>query len=429
MSIDIGTTITHGSYEYEIVEEINDGGFGRVFRAKRRPNGADIAVKIPAAHVLAHPIWRKKFAREARILANVKHPNVVKIVAFWEFPDGDMALAQELIEGAATLQEYIPQNPEHAPSVYLQVLYALRAIHGDGNGAAAIHRDLSPRNILVNRKGVVKVIDFGLAKEDPRATIVLTETGQYFGTRGCMAPEQVSDAADVDRRADLFALGRSMTAALQARHPEHAAPHKLGPPWNALCTHLTEHDADDRPQTASAALAEAFGAFAAHDIEIKDMAIHINEMKASPTLIGWPAICDAYYRRLGDLDQRQLILAAKLRRKVFRGAFDAGRFFDMVERSTAVTSLDDAFVDFEDLDPLGLLYAKVYPALDSERKKACFGRVARLAVRHHRYELMNKARTIYGSEADVSLARELTKILDTVDPNKVIHGRGVIPRD
>lgn len=86
MAITIGTKIRHGDHKYEIVGPINDGGMGDVFLGIRtEPTHCEVAVKVPKDHITAHPIWRRKFAREARILANVDHPNVVKIIAFWEF--------------------------------------------------------------------------------------------------------------------------------------------------------------------------------------------------------------------------------------------------------------------------------------------------------------------------------------------------------
>jgi serine/threonine-protein kinase len=88
----------------------------------------------------------------------------------------------------------------------------LRCTHGTSEDARAIHRDLSPRNILITQDGVAKIIDFGLAKEDPRTTTVLTVAGNAFGTPGCIAPEQRTDMAMVDHRADLYALGRSLAS-------------------------------------------------------------------------------------------------------------------------------------------------------------------------------------------------------------------------
>jgi serine/threonine protein kinase len=184
----IGMRVTQGENEYELVDLLAAGGFGEAYLAKQtKPVQRSVVVKAPKASIVTDPIWSKKFAREARILANIVHPNVVKVIAFWEFVDQqgkttDMALVQELVPGAKQLDEYLQAHPQDAVSVFLQTMYALRAFHVASN-PSIVHRDLSPRNILISDRGVVKVIDFGLSKEDPRATQVLTQTGEWFERR------------------------------------------------------------------------------------------------------------------------------------------------------------------------------------------------------------------------------------------------------
>jgi serine/threonine protein kinase len=428
MPIKTGSTITHGANEYIVRELINSGGFGDAYRAERiKPSPAEVVVKVPTLTVANDPIWSKKFEREARILANIDHPNVVKIVAFWKFKDGQNALVQEMVTGAQELPKYIASRPDAAPSLFLQTLYGLRAFHDQAN-PSAVHRDISPRNILVSDSGIVKIIDFGLAKEDPRATAVLTQTGERFGTPGCMSPEQLTDAASVDHRTDLFALGRSFAGALQQRHPGAANCAKLPEPWRTLCLRLTEHDENDRPPSAAVALAEAMAEFAAAGVPIENFPFHIAEMRSTPVSSGWSALCQSHFFRFTDFDQSDIQLLKKLGKDAFLPPFDANAFLDLLEDSTALAEFDSGDVTFDDADPLGVLYAALYPSLGATHKLVCFQRLCSTAVRLHRYSVMSDVRMVYGSETNPAIQAQLRAILDEKDgPPHTIHGRGIIP--
>lgn len=151
--LQIGTRVTQGSHEYVLKDLISSGGFGETFLTEQtKPYIKKVVVKVPKPHIATHPVWSKKFAREARILANINHANVVGIIAFWEFKDAagsvnEMALVQELVPGASNLDAYLRRNPNSAVSVFLQALYAVRAFHSPAS-PSVVHRDLSPRNIL-----------------------------------------------------------------------------------------------------------------------------------------------------------------------------------------------------------------------------------------------------------------------------------------
>lgn len=428
MPIKTGTKVTHGASEYLIRELISSGGFGDAYRAERtEPSIAEVVVKVPTATVASDPIWSKKFEREARILANIDHPNVVKIVAFWEFPDGERALVQEMVKGAQELAVYLSANPTHGPSLLLQTLYGLRAFHDQAN-PSAVHRDLSPRNILVSDTGVVKIIDFGLAKENPRTTAVLTQTGDWFGTPGCISPEQLTDAASVDHRTDLYALGRSFAAALQQRHPGAVHLGKLPEPWRTLCTHLCEHDAVDRPPSAAAALEEAMAAFARSGDAVENFVFHASEMLHRAPSPAWPALCQSHFFRMSDFRQSDIRLLHRARGGGFAPPFDANALLDVLERSTALSEFDNRTVSFEDGDPLGEVYSALYPYLDTSHKLVCFRRICKTAVQLHRYSVMGDVRVVFGGESNPAVQAQLLAILDSEDgPPHTIHGRGTIP--
>lgn len=431
MPINVGTRITQGQTIYEVRDLIKEGGFGRAFLAEKTapPPTTKVVVKVPKEAILAHPVWSQKFAREARILANISHPNVVKITAYWEFPapSNEKALVQEYITGATELNPYVAAHADEAAGLFLQALYGTRAFHESAN-PAVVHRDISPANILVSDTGQLKIIDFGLAKEDPRATLVLTITGEWFGTPGCMSPEQAVDSASVDHRTDLYALGRTFTAALQGRNPQHANPAALPEPWRTLCTKLTEHDAGDRYQTARETLSAAFAAFAQAGVKITGFRRHADEANGKQDLPGWADLCWAHFSAIPDLAQEDLAAASRLNGSVFAAPFGANQFFDQLESSGAIAAFGNSFVPFEHGDVLGRLYRRLYPHLDPPRRERCFDRLCKTAVDLHRYEVMGDVRQAYAIEKDAALLPRLLAILNQRDPQGVIEGRGTIPR-
>jgi Tol biopolymer transport system component len=194
---------------------------GEVYRARDSKLGREVALKILPAAVSADPERRARFAREARALAALNHPNIAQV---YGFEDGEpiSALTMELVDGE-DLSERIRRSPiafDDAIAIARQIGEALQAAHDRG----IIHRDLKPGNIKLRDDGTVKVLDFGLAKaldqgsgigdqgsgalsNSPTITTpAMTERGVILGTAAYMAPEQAKGKA-VDRRADIWAFG------------------------------------------------------------------------------------------------------------------------------------------------------------------------------------------------------------------------------
>src|SRR5262249_12293821 len=148
----------------------------------------------------------ERFAREARALARLSHPNIVAVHDFGE-SDGLFYLVMEYVDGANLrhVLEDGPLNPARAPAIIPQICEALQDAHQEG----IVHRDVKPENILLDRRGRVKIADFGLAKllGRPRAAFTLTGTNQVMGTLDYMAPEQRQRPQEVDHRADIYSLG------------------------------------------------------------------------------------------------------------------------------------------------------------------------------------------------------------------------------
>ena len=207
MSLPSGTRVG----PYEIAAQIGAGGMGEVYRARDTRLNRDIALKILPEAFASDPDRLARFIREAQLLASLNHPNIAGIYGLEE-ADGIRALALELVEGP-TLAERITRGAipvNEALPVARQIAAALEAAHEHG----IVHRDLKPANIKVTPDGVVKVLDFGLAKlvevgdrgvvhdrgvrlqpdltASPTITSpgMLTGVGVILGTAAYMAPEQ-----------------------------------------------------------------------------------------------------------------------------------------------------------------------------------------------------------------------------------------------
>jgi eukaryotic-like serine/threonine-protein kinase len=205
---------------YRIIEKIGAGGMGVVYRARDERLERDVALKVLPPGALADEEMRKRFRREALALSKLNHPNIATIHDFNTEKDVDF-LAMEYISGV-TLGEKSPRGalPEaEVVQVGKQAAEALEAAHEQG----LIHRDLKPGNIMVTPKGLVKVLDFGLAKLlRPSGTIIktLTVTGTQTlsGTLPYMAPEQL-EGREVDERTDIHALGAILYELATGKRP------------------------------------------------------------------------------------------------------------------------------------------------------------------------------------------------------------------
>jgi len=201
---------------YEIIGEIGAGGMGQVYRARDTKLGRDVAIKALPDLFASDPERLARLQREAQVLASLNHPNIAQIYGLEE-SSGIRALVMELIPGE-DLAARIARGPvpvAEALRIATQIADALEAAHEQG----IIHRDLKPANIKVSDDGVVKVLDFGLAKalapessaspdamQSPTLTARATQLGVILGTAAYMSPEQAK-GKPVDRRADMWAFG------------------------------------------------------------------------------------------------------------------------------------------------------------------------------------------------------------------------------
>jgi serine/threonine protein kinase len=210
---------------YEVVERLGAGGMGEVWRARDARLGRDVALKLLPDDVAHDPDRRRRFEREARLLAALNHPSIATLHGF-EQADGLLFLVMELVEGR-TLAEKVLAGPlpmTGALDLARQIADAIEAAHERG----ILHRDLKPQNIKVTPEGRVKLLDFGLGKvleagdsgaalsERLTATTDSTSAGSAVGTAPYMSPEQAKGQA-VDRRTDVWAFGCVLFEMLSGR--------------------------------------------------------------------------------------------------------------------------------------------------------------------------------------------------------------------
>jgi len=189
---------------------IGEGGMGQVYQARDARLDRDVAIKLLPADLAHDPDRLRRSEREARVLGALNHPNIAAIFGLEE-GDGITGLVLELVPGV-TLQQHIaargPLPLDDALAIARQIADALGAAHQHG----IVHRDLKPANIKITPDGVVKVLDFGLARtettglEGAETAVLVTGPGAILGTAAYMSPEQARGQA-TDRRTDIWAFG------------------------------------------------------------------------------------------------------------------------------------------------------------------------------------------------------------------------------
>ncbi|NDJ35469.1 MAG: serine/threonine protein kinase [Chloroflexi bacterium] len=239
---------THSLGEFSDMQLIGRGGMAEVYRAQHPTLNRPVAIKILPAHLADKKDFRVRFEREAKMIAQLKHPNIVHVYDYGEH-DSIYYMVMEFIDGhelSDILQE-TPLTVDEMLPIIEDVTAALDYAHSQG----VVHRDVKPSNIMLEQQGIgsmqstrAVLMDFGIARIVDRRTQI-TMTGM-IGTFDYMAPEQISESSAVDRRADVYALGVMCYEILTGR-----VPFKANNPGTVLLSHMTKPAPNPREQVSS----------------------------------------------------------------------------------------------------------------------------------------------------------------------------------
>jgi len=261
-------TIAAGRYRVE--EVLGRGGMATVYLARDDELERPVAVKVLAGHLADDPSFRDRFVREAKLAAQLSHPNVVQIYDAGE-DDGTPYIVMEYVEGRSLDDELDLEqrlDPARVVDLAVQVCGGLEHAHGAG----LVHRDIKPGNLLLRDDGTVKIADFGIARA--AETTRLTQMGSVLGTAAYLAPEQAL-GEEVTAAADIYSFGCVLYQCLTGRTPyvfeslaELAVKHReepippvrelrpeIAPELEAVVMRCLARNPDYRPHSA-AALAE-----------------------------------------------------------------------------------------------------------------------------------------------------------------------------
>jgi serine/threonine protein kinase len=205
-----GSRVSH----YRIIEKIGQGGMGVVYKAEDTKLRRTVALKFLPPYLTEDPSARERFIHEAQAASALDHHNICTIYEIDETEDSHTFISMACYEGN-TLRERLQRGPidlDEVLNIGIQISEGLTKAHRKG----IVHRDLKPANIMITDDGVVKIMDFGLAKLAGRTRI--TRTGTTVGTPAYMSPEQ-AQGGEVDERSDIFSLGVILYEMIAGRTP------------------------------------------------------------------------------------------------------------------------------------------------------------------------------------------------------------------
>jgi serine/threonine-protein kinase len=208
---------------YIVLSELGQGGMANVYLASHKNLGTEFAIKILDKRFISDDNIRKRFLAEARIMSRMNHPNVIRVSDLIDEPE-TVAFVMEYIPGE-TLKQHIDRmgklDVNAVKMLFSQMLAATKYIHELG----LIHRDIKPSNFMVTPDGVIKLMDFGIAKVSDAASSEYTGTGasQQMGTPMYMSPEQVRSTGTVTAATDIYSLGVTLWQMVSGTKPYDTA--------------------------------------------------------------------------------------------------------------------------------------------------------------------------------------------------------------
>jgi serine/threonine-protein kinase len=202
---------------YKILGKLGKGAMAVVYKAKQISLDRVVAIKVLPKRFSENPEYVKRFYQEGRAAAKLNHNNIVQAIDVGE-AGGYHYFVMEYVEGK-TLYEDLSAgrvfSEQEALDIVIQIAQALKHAHSMG----LIHRDIKPKNIMINQEGVVKLADMGLARETTDIEAAQSEAGKAYGTPYYIAPEQIRGEIDIDGRADIYGLGATFYHLVTGRVP------------------------------------------------------------------------------------------------------------------------------------------------------------------------------------------------------------------
>lgn len=218
---------------YKILGKLGSGAMAVVYKAKQLSLNREVAIKILPKRFSENPEYVERFYKEGQAAGKLNHNNIVAAYDVGE-SGGYHYFVMEYVEGE-TIYEDLSKGKvfaeDDALDIVIQVARALNHAHNQG----LIHRDVKPKNIMINAAGVVKLADMGLARETTDIEAAKTEAGKAYGTPYYIAPEQIRGKIDIDGRCDIYGLGSTLYHMLTGR-----VPFMADDPANVMRKHLNE---------------------------------------------------------------------------------------------------------------------------------------------------------------------------------------------
>ena len=200
--------------QYKILEKLGEGGMGEVYKAQDTKLDRFVALKFLPSQLTATEEEKSRFVQEAKAASALNHPNICTIYDIQE-NEGQLFIVMEYVDGETLRSKKQNLSTKQVIEIGAQAAEGLAAAHEKG----IVHRDIKPENLMLTKSGVLKIMDFGLAKlNSPAEASRLTKAGTTLGTIGYMSPEQVQ-GLDVDHRTDIFSLGVVLYELLAGESP------------------------------------------------------------------------------------------------------------------------------------------------------------------------------------------------------------------
>ena len=202
--------------KYLITRKIGEGGMATVYEAEHEILATRVAIKVLNPILSANSQIRERFMNEAKIMASLNHPNIIKVIDFDDQPQ-QLSIVLELLAGEdldEKMKKNVTLSDNEISNIFSQTLSAFEYAHSKG----IVHRDIKPANIYILPNGTVKILDFGIAKLFGQGN-EMTQTGTQMGTPIYMSPEQIRGEKSIDHRSDIYSLGVTLFVAVSGKSP------------------------------------------------------------------------------------------------------------------------------------------------------------------------------------------------------------------